>query len=106
MKYQMLPFSFQRTELASIVHLLQLSYRCEWQTQRQHPSFAVQLGLLQPSILDSGSGLDSMVGSNSAMGSSVDYESVAGSDSASTAGSALGTFVGSESVHYATEECF
>ena len=46
-----------------------------------------------------------MVGSNLAAGSSVDYDSMVVSESASSAGSVLGTLAGSEFVHSATEEC-
>ena len=66
----------------------------------------VRLELLQPSILNSGSGLDLMLGFDSVVVLLADYESLAGSDSASSAGSTLGTLVGSESTHFATEEWF
>ena len=46
-----------------------------------------------------------MVGSDSVGGSSIDSESVVGSNSASSVGSAFGTLAGFESAHSATEEC-
>ena len=47
-----------------------------------------------------------MVGSNLVASSLADSNSVVGSDSASSAGSALGTLVSSQSVHCATKEWF
>ena len=46
-----------------------------------------------------------MVGFDLVVGSSTYSESMAGSDSASLACSALGMLVGSESAHSATKEC-
>ena len=70
----------------------------------------VRLELWQPSILDSCSGPDSMVGSNLVVGSSADFESMAGFvaryDFGSSTDSALGMLVSSDSTHSTIEECF
>ena len=66
----------------------------------------IRLELLQLSILDSGSQLDSMVGYDSVTRSLADYESMVGFDFASSAGFALGTLASSESAHSVTGECF